>query len=285
MFEPKTFGVSFSPAGLLSPFHFGVSSRLRTLSYITDTTILAGASGGALAAVTTALDIEMNALVKGCGFISKKCKAMGTRLTLRLSLDEVMEDILPPNAADLIRDRTGPLFVAYTEIFPQLSSRYVSDFTNKDDMMQVLRASCNIPFYFNGNAPFVMVRQTAAIDGFFASPRSRFGSPTTNADAEVIICPFDTSIVGLQHSNVISPALLSNKLWQLTTSELLTLALAPPTSSIYNKLQSLFPDITRKYDCSSEIDFVYNFLYDRGVLAADEWARQQIHDEKKVCVS
>ena len=48
-------GISFSPAGLLTPFHFGASYRLQELGLLTSSTALAGASGGAIASVMSAL--------------------------------------------------------------------------------------------------------------------------------------------------------------------------------------------------------------------------------------
>lgn len=54
---PKV-GVSFSPAGLLTPFHIGAAAQLKRLGIIDNNTALAGSSGGALAAVTTALGIS-----------------------------------------------------------------------------------------------------------------------------------------------------------------------------------------------------------------------------------
>ena len=45
-------GVSFSPAGLLTPYHLGASYELSRMGLMTSSTAVTGASGGALAAVT-----------------------------------------------------------------------------------------------------------------------------------------------------------------------------------------------------------------------------------------
>ena len=51
-------GFSFSVAGLLFPYHLGVAEELKKAGQIQAGTPLAGASGGALAAAFTALDLE-----------------------------------------------------------------------------------------------------------------------------------------------------------------------------------------------------------------------------------
>ena len=53
-------GLSFSPAGLLTPFHLGVRWAFESdvLDLVLPSTPVAGASGGALTAVTCALDID-----------------------------------------------------------------------------------------------------------------------------------------------------------------------------------------------------------------------------------
>ena len=55
---PTKLGISFSPAGLLTPFHIGAIDELRSMGIIVPDTAVAGASGGALAAVVSALELE-----------------------------------------------------------------------------------------------------------------------------------------------------------------------------------------------------------------------------------
>jgi predicted patatin/cPLA2 family phospholipase len=57
-------------------------------------------------------------------------------------------------------------------VVSSLSPRVVSEFQSREDLIQVLRASCTIPIYFSGY-PAVTVRNTFGIDGFFAVERSR----------------------------------------------------------------------------------------------------------------
>jgi hypothetical protein len=95
--------VSFSPAGLLTPFHLGASAQLSKLRIINSKTVLSGTSGGALAAITTSLNLKPSLALEACNYVAKECYEKGTRLTLRYALDEVLAQLIPENAGNLIR--------------------------------------------------------------------------------------------------------------------------------------------------------------------------------------
>lgn len=100
--------------------------------------------------MTTALKVNNNEALAACDYIAKECSTKGTRLTLRLALDEVLNNVLPSNAADILNNRPATCSLSYTEIFPKIKSYTINKFRNKVDLIDCLRASCNIPFYFNG---------------------------------------------------------------------------------------------------------------------------------------
>ena len=75
-------GVSFSPAGLLTPFHIGASAQLQEYKIIHECTALAGSSGGALAAVTSALKINPKDSLWSSVYIARRCRDEGTRFLL-----------------------------------------------------------------------------------------------------------------------------------------------------------------------------------------------------------
>ena len=193
-------GVAFSPAGLLTPYHLGAASELARLNIIHPHTAISGASGGALAAVLSSLGtISSQDSLEACTYISERCRSVGyTRKTLRLALDQMLMDLLPTDAYEKLNQRPGNCTVAYREIFPTMTSHLVTEYQSNDDLIDVLRASCNIPFYFNGNSATVAVRGHFAVDGFFAVERSRFGCPRTEATRELIICPFNPDLIGLE---------------------------------------------------------------------------------------
>lgn len=115
-------------------------------------------SGGALAAITTALDVDPKKTLQYCAYIARRCRDDGPRLTLRTALDEVLDEVIQDESITTLNNRLASCFVAYFELFPGFKAQFTKDFASKDDLMDVLRASCNIPFYFNGNAPCVGVR-------------------------------------------------------------------------------------------------------------------------------
>lgn len=191
-------GISFSPAGLLTPFHIGASSELKRLGLVKPETVLAGSSGGALAAVVTGVDIDADSALDACCYIASRCRDEGTRSTLRYALDEILEKVLPPDSHEILNSRIASCFVAYTEIVPRIIPHFVNEFSNKNDLIETLRASCNIPFYFNGNNPLVEVRGAGAVDGFFTVNLARFGCPPTGARTqEIIVSPYSAKLVGL----------------------------------------------------------------------------------------
>lgn len=276
-------GVSFSPAGLMTPFHMGASHQLREYGIITSHTALAGSSGGALAAVTSALNIGQHEALEACCRIARRCRDEGTALTLRKALDDVLNELLSETTHAELNGREAKCLVAYTEVLPRVSSRYITEFHNKQDLIDVLRASCNIPFYFNGMFPCVKVRDGYGVDGFFSVEVYRFGCPPTGAtEREIIVCPYPLSKVGIdadllrRNSQVVSveessagqpniqfeyefitPDLLQKEKWPFSFSELLLLSLGPPTKTssklkkeAQEKLEDSSPNETSEIDNS-----------------------------------
>lgn len=297
----SSIGLSFTGAGLLTPFHIGVSQYLQESKIINDKNVLAGSSGGSLAAVTTALKVNANQALDSTIFIAQECRAKGTRLTLKLALDEVLHNVLPSDSAVKLKKRPGACYVAYAQLSPSLSSFLVNEFTDKEDLISVLLASCNIPFYFNGNAFTVDVRRGTGVDGYFSMNLNRFGAPQTGCSHEVIVCPLPPKQVFLnptpqqivlpddstqtQRIDIISPSLLSTQDWILSNFENVQMALQPPSEALIqtidNKLSragtasvdNLRSSIKclRRYEGCTDINLAYTYLYNSGVLAARAW--------------
>jgi len=112
-------GISFSPAGLLTPFHLGVADHLRNKNVLTKDTVLGGSSGGALAACTSALSISPSVSLQACSQIAQRCRDFGTIGTLRVALDEALDQILLEDAHEVINTRPGAMKIAYMEVFPR----------------------------------------------------------------------------------------------------------------------------------------------------------------------
>ena len=273
--SPKL-GVSFSPAGLLMPFHVGAAEQLRRFKIIDDTTALAGSSGGALAAISAGLNLDSEVLLSSTANIAKKCRDDGPRNALRKALEEEFRSALPADCCDMLRKRSAPCYIAYTEVKPFLKPHYVSEFNDRDDVIEVLSASCNVPFYFDGNKLCVNVRGSYGIDGLFSTDVNRFGCPPTGAtDLEILISPYSFSTLFAPHlakpANssckyaLITPHLLTNKTdWPFSLVDVLQMSLnAPKARTVGNAAVS-----------DAEIDETYRILYDAGRAAVRVWYEQ-----------
>ena len=115
-FVQQSLGISFSPAGLLTPYHLGAAHELKKIGLLTSSTSVTGASGGALAAVTSALNIDHIDGLAACEYIAERCRIEGTRYTLKVALNQVLEDLLPVESAQILRAREAKCTLAYTGI-------------------------------------------------------------------------------------------------------------------------------------------------------------------------
>eukprot|EP01040_Poterioochromonas_malhamensis_P005543 gene5543-5959_t len=273
--------------GLMTPFHLGVSQQLQTLGVIRDSCALSGASGGALAAVFSAMPQDLIQQQKftpleSTLYVAQQCRELGTRGTLGTALNTVLQQSLPDNAHEILNKRTAECRVAYTEVtFGGMKPQLVSQFNSKEDLIDCLRASCNIPFYLNGTFT-VPVRGSKAIDGVFATDFSRFGCPFTGAtDTEVIVTPFKTKAIGLnpmkvhpKGSNlvyeVISPDLLDRKSWPFRSREVLYMALTTPASSRNPKIPISDDELLEKYQT----------IFNGGIEATNRWYEKSRLNQK-----
>ena len=108
--------------------------------------------------MTTALNVNPVDSLRFCCYIAQRCRDEGPRLTLRKALDEVLGEVIQEESVRVINSRDAAFIIAYFELFPSFKPQFVRNFINQTDLIDTLRASCNIPFYFNGNIPYVDVR-------------------------------------------------------------------------------------------------------------------------------
>lgn len=267
-------GVSFSPAGLLTPFHIGAAEQLRLFNVLNASTALAGSSGGALVAALAGLNISPQTAMLCSEYIAQRCRDDGPRNALRNALDEMLEKSLPVNAHELLNCREAPCSFAYAEICPpSLKSQLICQFKDRSDLLDVLRASCNIPFYFNGNNAFVNVRGGLGMDGIFAASVHRFGCPPTGArEHEILICPYSASMLRMApllsrpagsscRYSIISPDLLQKEDWPFSLIELIKMSLNAPDSFRNPKVPI----------SDAEIEETYKMLYNAGKEAVKVW--------------
>lgn len=273
------YGVSFSPAGLMTPFHIGASTCLHDLGILTEECALSGSSGGALAAVTSALFVEMKdslpmSPLEASVYVAQKCRDLGARGNLRNALDDVLGKLIPIDAHHKLNRRKTPVKVAFTALNADgFQAQFIESFTSKEDIIECLRASCNIPLYFNGNQLFVVARGCNAIDGFFSVDFRRFGCPPTGATTrELIICPYKAPFVNIDpyavrppnsvcEYDLITPHLLDDETWPFSFPQILQMSFTAPKSS-------LDPSMPISDD---ELRHKYNLLYKGGYEAVKRW--------------
>lgn len=204
------FAFSFSPAGLLLPYHLGALDYLTSEGYVTEDTPLAGSSAGSLAVVISALNIPLDVAMKTIYALEEDLRTNGTAYRLKKAVEEHMERILPDDAHLRLNRRRAPVFVTYTHV-ARLKGVLVSRFESKRDLIACLCASCNIPFYFS-RKPTLKCRGYHCVDGYF-SDRKNFGCPDLPAEYMgyklVRILPFSATDVlhHLKPSQYIAPDL------------------------------------------------------------------------------
>jgi len=201
----QSIGFSFSPGGLLLPYHMGVADCLIQEKYIDPSeTMLAGSSAGSIAAMAIGVGIDAKRGLEGTIAISDNClnarkPARGNLLPL---LEEQMEGLVGQDEFEFLQsrrknrstsdsDKTGTgVALAYREIFPQSKSHFQTEFKDREELFRSVGYSCMFPF-FTTNFPFILDFDPVVnndngnrlplprllMDGYFSLPRPQFGCP------------------------------------------------------------------------------------------------------------
>lgn len=156
-------GFSFSPAGLLLPYHLGVADCLEYFGMLTPSTPLAGASAGALAVACSACGVSAWHALRVLLRVENLIRQTGAARQLHTVLASELDNLLPPDVHTRLNTRPGRVTIAYTHVWPFFKGQFVSHFHSCSDVKECLVASCNIPFYFS-NWPTVTCRGISYID-------------------------------------------------------------------------------------------------------------------------
>lgn len=152
---------AFSGCGWLTPFHLGAIDFLQSKGLINDTTILAGSSGGALAALV------------GCSGRSPKeamevVNELARSEKFRDDIDsglrsEAMLSFLPK---DIVERCNGRLHVVATRLWPSPSTNVTvfNEYSSPQDVLECVAASSFIPLYC-GKRLYTHCRGHKYIDG------------------------------------------------------------------------------------------------------------------------
>jgi hypothetical protein len=194
-------GLSFamSGCGWLTPFYFGLIEKMREAGYITDSSIMAGTSGGSLGALVAVAGIHPR---EGLQLI----KDMSLDKTFRDNIDMGLKSVLPSMLpADITERANGKLHVCVTKLWPSPSGSIISKFDNVDDIIDIVAASCFIPFYSSPGALFTKI--TSKSPSEFYIDGGVFGFMPSIGD--VRCSPFPTRMLRRSPNIFIKPSVFS----------------------------------------------------------------------------
>ena len=177
-------GFSFSPGGLLLPYHLGVLASLGHHGYISHTTPLAGSSAGSIAVASHASGVSPHRALEASIRVSSHCynplfvpagKLMG-------ALRHEMNEILPKDAHHIINERQGLTVLAHRELYPTPKSRLVTQFDTRECLMDAVCDSSMFPFFTSNKVARAVRRRNEnhhriVVDGIFAVSPERLGCP------------------------------------------------------------------------------------------------------------
>ncbi|GAB5362266.1 hypothetical protein AAMO2058_000782900 [Amorphochlora amoebiformis] len=177
----------------MMPYHYGVGVGLRDAGVLIDGfTPLAGSSGGAIAAAALACGLETNQVLNGISRVAEDCREKGALWRMLIPARQLCDEVLPEDAHERMR---GNVSVAVFQVFPRPTRLFVNDFNSKQDVVDSLIASSNIPLVL-GPSPLVRFRKGLCIDGSFAAPVGSFGCCDTLAERTVRVMPFEPKDFG-----------------------------------------------------------------------------------------
>ncbi|ANQ06505.1 Uncharacterized protein PCOAH_00009710 [Plasmodium coatneyi] len=204
--EQMNMGISFSPAGLLIPYHLGVSSLLIEKNILNMHTSIAGSSAGSICACCLGIGLSVDKCFFLIENIISNVYKNGCYQKLQNVLDVELNKYLYEGSYNFLNKRNGSIFVGITQILPYYKRLNITRFYDDSDLINALIASCNIPMYLSNNI-FVNFRNKKCIDGLFSTKKKDFGCPNTKTDRMVKVSPFDSDYVGIENKNnsVISP--------------------------------------------------------------------------------
>ena len=150
-------GISFSGSGHLLPYFVGVLRGLRVSipHHILPTLPVAGASGGSLAALALAAEIDTDEVrdrvIAANAILDRRTlkSVWALDATLRASLDI----LLPSNIAQTLNDRPAPVEIAIAHSTSVLAIK--PPFHDKHDVLTAAAASCFLPLF---SAPSLTTR-------------------------------------------------------------------------------------------------------------------------------
>jgi len=233
-------GFSFSPGGLLLPYHLGVLQSLQEYGhyYLTPDAPLAGASAGAIAVTAHATGLDARRVLDWTVDICEHCNNNnnngngGVRGRLLPLLKHHLHRHIGPDQFARLQERDAIVGIAYKELYPQQRNVLQTAFDSRQDLVTAVCHSSMFPF-FTSQFPWLLdVRpqkgsnnssgMRLVVDGVFTTPLERLGCPdlfeytksvdtAIAMDREVRVSVLPQALLGKNkdddyNDNVISPS-------------------------------------------------------------------------------
>ncbi|KAK1934940.1 hypothetical protein X943_003538 [Babesia divergens] len=161
-------GVSYSGGGFLLPFFIGFADYMTEVNIINTTTPLAGSSAGSITAASSVMytsnRYKIVLLIERLFDMARK---EGYVATLDQNVPDALRRMAVPGIYEAINTRIGPVQINTAAKYGRsMCPRFVSHFNDDDDVINAIRASCNVPgFYTIGP---VGLRGERCYDGIFS---------------------------------------------------------------------------------------------------------------------
>ncbi|GLD92899.1 hypothetical protein PINS_up001478 [Pythium insidiosum] len=219
--EPRNF--SFSGCGFLIPYHLGVAHALQDMGYLHPSrSRVAGASGGAIAALAIAANADLPLVVEDTKAVAAFGRSKGSWGKLELRLRELFDARFRDVDMDALANR---LTVATQKVWPTRELVLTDAFESPQDLCDAVIASSFIPFYLSRQA-MTTFRGEFHIDGGFVKL-------VPEVPEHVRVCAFHADMLR-RPDYEISPSM--DATFPFSIWELARFALFPPEADVLDHL-------------------------------------------------
>ncbi|RLN58694.1 hypothetical protein BBJ28_00008286 [Nothophytophthora sp. Chile5] len=222
---PTAHNFSFSGCGFLIPYHLGVAQGLQDAGYIQESSKFAGASGGAIAALTLAANVSMAEIQAEAKAMAELCHSHGTLWKLEARLRRIFHKKFDDLPVDALAKR---LTIATEKMWPARALVFTDEFDSTDDLCDALIASCYVPWYLapRGTSLF---RGEYHVDGGLLTL-------VPEVPGYVKVCAFHAHLIR-RDDYEISPSLDPD--FPYTIMQLFRFAMFPPETEVLDELFEL----------------------------------------------
>ncbi|KAK9811101.1 hypothetical protein WJX73_002918 [Symbiochloris irregularis] len=189
-------------------------------------TPLAGASAGSLLAACHHCQLETSVVTDACLALADNCRQGGTRGRLGRVLKDCLEELLPEDCHERLR---GKAFISVTRAFPVARNELLSEFKNKDDVIEALMTSCHIPLWFD-NSLMTRFRGALHYDGGLTN----FIPLPPTVPVGIRVCCLPAGQLNTVYPIDITPD--SYEDWPYSASEMLSWAFEPADKEVLYEL-------------------------------------------------